>query len=677
MNLAIPQPRAMGLSPTHQLQIWENSGRQVGQRIGHYLRPRVDYTAATWADEYRVLPAGGRYTRWVTSRTPYMFEVARVMASRDPRHRYVAISKSSQLGFTALSLNEMLRLMDTDPTSIMYFRETREKIEEWKRTMLVPSLKLPPFNDRRDVKVLGDDVYFPGGYLIARGTGSSNAVAGTTAQVIIGDEVAKFAESLEGEGDFFSLATQRSSTFGEEGKAILFSTPKEKSENEGSFYQLVQHGDVRRYCTPCRHCGVDWFWEPEHISRYEEGGAELFGLRCPECERITADGNERMDAMQEGKWKPTKDPRPGFVSFEVSGMLSWRSLKDIYHALEDVTAGRRSVVSFENTIAGRFYDPPEARRATPNEVQMVMTKDVYKSEPEPVVPDGVCMLTMAVDCQKERLEWEVRGWGPQFENWSVCRGRIEKRIDQTQECMIALKEIMDRDYKRQDGRVMRIRLGAIDIGFQQDEVRSLLRFFPQPNWTASKNSLFLSQGTLIGVKGKNAIGNERLILETPATAPYALTNKGTKQVKRWWVTLGTDVAKFEVYRALRVPLDSDEVVFGRAHAPVDYQQSYFEQIVAEEVVHERNPKDGRTKTFFRPHENRANEALDLWVYTRACIAMLGAAQWSDKAWGARREAESRGKDTAPAKQKPAKSITERRAELRAKRAAKRAEKKRK
>ncbi|MFD2089581.1 terminase gpA endonuclease subunit [Brevibacillus brevis] len=48
------------------------------------------------------------------------------------------------------------------------------------------------------------------------------------------------------------------------------------------------------------------------------------------------------------------------------------------------------------------------------------------------LPNGVLILTMAVDTQNDRLEYEVVGWGKEEESWGIEKGVIWGKPDNPQ-----------------------------------------------------------------------------------------------------------------------------------------------------------------------------------------------------------------------------------------------------
>ena len=75
------------------------------------------------------------------------------------------------------------------------------------------------------------------------------------------------------------------------------------------------------------------------------------------------------------------------------------------------------------------------------------------------------MLTMGVDTQDNRLEFEIIGWGREHENWRIMRGIIPGRPDdESRAVWKELDKLLERKFKRPDGKRMRILTTFIDSG---------------------------------------------------------------------------------------------------------------------------------------------------------------------------------------------------------------------
>lgn len=624
------------LPPEVDPKISANTYRSIASRLRHYVGGERITNPNEWGDRYRALGKGSNVTRWSTDMTPYLREIGEVLGDdTNPAYKHIVISKCSQVGASELILNYMLMKMEQDPCSILMFFDTEAKAKGWARTRLKPALQRPPFNDVSDIRPVGDTLQYPGGFLNWYGGNSSSGLRSNAARIVVADEISAFPSSVGQEGDWLSLAAERTSTFKERGRVICLSTPTTLVMDEGSFHNMVDRGDRRNYYVPCMHCGwTDWLWEIDHVFRYEEEGETLYGLKCPECGGITREGEEREEAVARGEWRATKICRPGFVSFEINGLHSpWKALDELYNRYEECMQGTGGALqSFLNTKLGKFYSAPEARTPLYSAAGIRMTKDFYKARE---VPDEACMLVMGIDVQEGYLVWEMRAFGKRFENWSIDKGHVKKPISNTNDIVHELKELAAREYPRADGRKMKCRMMAIDYSYQPKEVIAVLNHFPKPDY--DDKTTIVPQGSLMAVMGARTVNNSKAILGTPADRDARGQKKRTH-----YFTVGTDFIKKIIYRSLTVPEDEDEFPFGKMHAPThkDWDEAYFKELTIEQMVVERSKKTGDLVTVFRKPSNARNEALDVAVYAFAAMTAIGADEWTEEQWDSRREYES-------------------------------------
>jgi phage terminase large subunit GpA-like protein len=98
--------------------------------------------------------------------------------------------------------------------------------------------------------------------------------------------------------------------------------------------------------------------------------------------------------------------------------------------------------------------------------------------------------------------------------------------------------------------------------------------------------------------------------------------------------VGVNLAKSELYGWLRQsrPEDPKEPLpTGWLHWPGDYDEEWFRQLTAEQLV-TKTVKGFRRSDWVKIRER--NEALDLHVYNRAMAALVGIDHWTPRRWEA-------------------------------------------
>ena len=249
---------------------------------------------------------------------------------------------------------------------------------------------------------------------------------------------------------------------------------------------------------------------------------------------------------------------------------------------------------FPNTRMGL---PFEEKGDQPDWVLLKARSEPYRML---TIPEGVELLTAAVDVHPDRLEVKIKGWGYGEENWLIFYGKIfgdtERRTAWDQ-----LDSILNRPFPHPFGHELRIATMAVDSGNQTHTVYNYCRF-RKPRVIAIKgsskpNKPIIGRPTLVDVNYKG------------------LTIKAGIQL--WPV--GTDSAKSTIYGRLA----QKESGPGYCHFPEDLEDDYFVQLTAEKLVTKFDAK-GFPRTEWVKVEDR-NEALDLEVYAYAAAIRSGLA----------------------------------------------------
>lgn len=598
----------------------ENAANYFKRSVAALTEKREYLTGTEWADKYRVMGQSSRYRKWLTSRTPYLQEIADKLSGDDIDSQVIVLMKSAQSGGSEVALNEVLRRAHIDPCTILYYMEAEHKVKGWMRDRLDPAFRREPFSGKK----IGKDGLtrtFAGGSIICNGIGSSASLSSVTSKFIVGDEAARYPISIGGEGDFLSLARQRCSTFGDAGKIFLVSTPIDEVRGEGSFVEYYEAGDAREYECPCLHCGEYFIWQIELLKQVGDEAVMV----CPHCGGITHDGDERADSILNGRWKTTKKPQQGVMSFHISSFIApgaWRPLIGILEGYHNALAGKASLQSFYNLILGLPFNEPEARVPESSTVERLMKAEPYR---ENILPDKVAVLTMAVDVQSDYIDLEVKGWCENLENYSIMRKQVRVVIDETELVVEAINEVMRTTFQFADGRGLKIKMGCIDEGYNATKVHKVTECFPQPAIARPEN---IPDGYLTPTKGASVAVAERLLMGEPG----GKTSKGMRRFHKFW-RVGTDVAKRELYIALkRLESNPKKEIFARPHAPIEYKPDHFAELISEQIQSKMNARTGRfERTFYLPPRT-ANEALDLHVMNRAAAGIMRLDEYTEKDW---------------------------------------------
>ncbi len=575
-----------------------------------------------WADTYRQLPADSAEPgQWRTSRTPYAKAIMDAFTQNDI-HR-VVVKSAAQVAKTEILLNIIGRYAHLDPCSILLVNPTIEMSEDFSKARLSKMIQdtkvLTPlfYGNRANAKTRDTNQtilskFFTGGRLVLGGANSPAGLASRPIRILLCDEVDRFAISAGSEGDPVDLAAKRMTTFWNY-KMGLFSTPT----NEGASRIDIEYlaGTQEEWQHQCPNCGEYHALDYRNMladyteNKDADGNKTVIvkGVKwqCPDC---GLDFDERAIKTSPQKYV-AQNPDAiynGIRSFWLNGFSSpWLTWAEIMRewleakglpAREKVVYNTRFGLSYK--LAGEYDD----------ENVFLNRREDYPAE----LPQGVLLLTAAVDVQANRLEYEIVGWGIGEECWGILRGVVRGQPTQL-ETWNELDLILDREFYFQNGTPLKVSRTFIDSGYS---TRSVYEYC---NANVRKGRF--------PIKGKGGAGLPLLYqYGNPKNSAVLLT------------ILGVDDGKQEVFARLGV----SEIGAQYFHFPRDdeflgkrgYDKNYFKQLISERRVVRKS--GGILYTAWEPINSEIrNESLDIRVYNLACMksceAKRGVEFWTKRA----------------------------------------------
>ena len=560
--------------------------------LGRGLRPVPRLSVSAWADKYRQISAGNAEPgRWRTSRTPYLKAV--MDAVTEPGIERIVLKSGSQLGKTECLLNIMGRFAHVDPCNILFVLPTLEIAQDVSKSRIMPMINdskalKPLFYGEKDASSTRSSdqtilsKFFLGGRLVLAGANSPAGLASRPIRILLMDEVDRFPPSAGAEGDVIEIASKRTSSFWNR-KIIVCSTPT--IEGVSRIDAEYEGGSKEQWSHECPCCG-EW-----HVLDYRAIDEEL-KWRCPSC----GHGFDELAIKGARQKYIAENPKAvGCRSFFISGLYSpWVKWAEIFREWTEARGKPLLEQVFYNTRLGLSYESPGDMGDSD---QLTLRLEKYDDE----VPRGVLLLTAGVDVQKDRIEYEIVGWGDGEECWGIRRGAVFGSPN-TLTPWNALDEILDRQYRSADGNLSVLRT-FVDSGFMTSEVYAYCR-------------RRLTHGRL-PIKG---VGNAgvKLIYRTSMQNGLPLT------------LLGVNEGKDEVYGRLRVKTPGAQYChFGADDQYLKvrgYDEQYFRGLNAERKV--RHIRGGMLYEQWEPISKRVrNEPLDLRVYALAAMKSFGAIDW--------------------------------------------------
>lgn len=585
------------------------TARELWQYISkNGLKPLPKTSVSQWADNYRMLSSGisAEPGKWKTSRAPYQKDI--MNAFTEPGIHRVVVKSSSQIGKSDMMNNVIGRFAHLDPCAIMMIQPTIDMAQDYSKTRIAPMIK--------DTKVLNNLFYdvksrdanntilskvFPGGRLIMCGANSPAGLASRPIRILLADEVDRFPDSAGTEGDPVDLAAKRMTTFWNSCMG-LFSTPT----NEGSSRIDEEYlaGTQEEWQHKCPNCGeyhllrhIDMTVDYKEIKTPSGKKTVIVNdvkWRCPHC-GFSFSEKEMKQTPQKYISRNADALKNGIRSFFVNGFTSpWMTWSKIMREWLEAKGDPEREKVIMNTVFGESY---KQKGAFEDEQIFLRRRESYGAE----LPNGVLLLTAAIDTQDNRLEYEVVGWGKEEECWGIRKGIVLGAPNQARTWK-EIDNILDKTYHFADGKGLKVVRTFIDSG---GHYTSDVYNYCQKNFHKQR----------FAIKGRGGPG-------IPLIYKIAKANNAKAPL----ILLGVDDGKQQIMD--RLSIDSPGPLY--FHFPQDegikelsnrgYDDLYFKGIISEhKKVYKRN---GVLREVWETTKNVRNEPLDLRNYNLACMKSL-------------------------------------------------------
>lgn len=524
----------------------------------------------------------------------------------DPRVKTIAVVASSQVGKTESLLNILGYMIDQDPGPALYTMPTLNQAEDFSKRRLAPMIrdtecvrdKVSATKGRDTNNTITKKVY-PGGMISLIGSNAPADLAGTPARYVFGDEIDRWATSAGSEGDPWSLLERRTVTF-YNAKMVAVSTPTIKGVSR--IEKLFNQGTREYWCVECPDCKeysfinfdtVRFKYHTLEVGREKQYIVDETGWVCPECGCYHT---EREIKRQPYKWVADSPDAitNGTRSFWINGFSSpWLEWDRIIVRFLEAKNDPERLQTVYNTLFGQLW---ENRGDLEDEEEMAGRAEEYGAE----LPEGVLCLTMGVDTQDNRFEYEVVGYGLFEENWGIERGIIMGKPDNP-ETWEKLDAVIDRVYHFANGKGLKISLTFVDSGghYTQDVYEQC---------AARQNK------RVFAIKGANRP-------DAPYTAPPKKVDFNTAaggKGKAWLYMIGVDSGKEHIYSGLKVKEPGARLSHFPKEKEKGYDNLFYSGLLSEHLV--MDSRGGWKWEKIPGHER--NEALDCRNYANAALKVL-------------------------------------------------------
>lgn len=593
------------------------------------LRPPPRLHLSDWAEAHFYLSAesSAEAGRWTT--IPYQRGI--MNAFTDPAVVRCSVMKSARVGWTKILNAVAGYYIHQDPCPIMIVMPTIEDAQGHSKEEIAPMLRdcpvlaaIIPEPKTRDSDNTILAKRYPGGSLTIIGANSPRGFRRVSRKVVLFDETDGYPISAGSEGDQIQLGIRRTEYYWDR-KIGDGSTPTDagRSRIEKAFHA----GDQRRYYVPCPHCREKQVLVFTNF-KWPKGKPELAVCICIHCGAEIEHQHKRA-MVAAGEWRPgphtqfpdAPPPAPftGHASFHIwaaysySPNATWGQLAKEFD--EARLKGAEDLKTFINTALGETWHD---RGDAPDWERLYQRRDLY---PIASCPMGVLFLTVGVDVQKDRLVYEVVGWGRAKRSWSIDAGILPGDTSDAgvKGPWIKLDELLSRQYPHAGGVNLPIAMLAIDSGYNTQIVYAWARRH--------------AMSRVIAVKGAPAA---RTLVGLPSPVDILFNGRRSKRGYKVW-PIGVNIAKAELYGWLSLSAPTKEAAAAGEVDPPGYcrfpehGEEYFKQLTAEQQVAHRTNK-GYTVMVWEQIPGRENHFLDTRIYARGAAGVVGVDRFTDTDW---------------------------------------------
>ncbi|HAW3441873.1 TPA: phage terminase large subunit family protein, partial [Escherichia coli] len=620
---------------------------------GYILRaPRRMRVADAVAQYMRVPMGAGNSVPWDPLVAPYVIEPMNCLASRE--YDAVIFVGPARTGKTiGLIDGWVIYNVICDPADMLIIQMTEEKAREHSKKRLARTFRVSPevvsrLSPNKNDNNVYDRTFLAGNYLKI-GWPSVNIMSSSDYKCVALTDYDRFPEDIDGEGDAFSLASKRTTTFMSSGMTLVESSPgrdvkdvkwRRTSPHEAppttGILSLYNRGDRRRWYWPCPHCGE--YFQPcgDVVAGFRDIAdpvlaSEAAYIQCPSCSgRIMPEQKRELNGR--GVWlrdgesinadgSRYGDPRRSRIaSFWMEGpAAAYQTLSQLVYKLltaeqeYETTGSEETLKTVINTDWGLPYLP----RASMEQRKSELLEQRAEPVPSRSVPDGVNFLVATVDVQAgrhRRFVVQVTGYGSRGERWIIDRYNItqslrgdsdgeSQRIDPAsypEDWDVLLTDVFHKSWPlaSDPSQQMRLMAMAVDSGGEDGVTDNAYKFWRRCRRDGLGKRIYLFKG--------DSIRRAKLITRTfpDNTGRTGRRAQAAGDVPLW--LLQTDALKDRVNNALW----RDSPGPGYVHFP-DWLGSWF----YDELTYEERSSDGK---WSKPGRG-ANEAFDLMVYAEALV----------------------------------------------------------
>ncbi|WP_415843410.1 phage terminase large subunit family protein, partial [Xenorhabdus thuongxuanensis] len=633
------------------------SAAAIRRDVSVLLKPPRRMPVAEAVKKYMRVPmGGGSSVPWDDSLTPYIIEPMNCLTSR--QYDAVIFVGPARTGKSlALVDGWIVYTIVCDPADFLLIQMTEEKAREHSKKRLDRAFRASQAVARRLSPRTNDnnvhDKTFRAGNYLKIGWPSVNIMSSSDYRFVALTDYDRFPEDVDGEGDAFSLASKRTTTFMSAGMTLVESSPgRDISDTKWrrafpheappttGILSLYNRGDRRRWYWPCPHCGE--YFQPikDHMTGYQFHNDPVIAsqaarLQCPHCGKILEPTLKRA-LNNQGIWliEGQQIDKHGNISgharqsriasFWMEGPAAayqtWEQL--VYKLLTaeqeyELTGSEETLKTVINTDWGLPYLSKIAQEQRQGDELRARTEEWIRGS----VPTGIRFLVAAVDVQggkKRRFVVQVVGYGEKGERWVVDRFDITRSLrfnddgeaqrinpaSYTEDWTLLRTDVLDKTYPLQEQPDIRmgIQAMAVDSGGEEGVTDNAYKFWRQCRRDGIGRKVFLFKG--------DGHARGKLITQSYPDNTERSARRARARGDVPIYLLQTNELKDRIAAAL----GRDRAGPNYIHFPDWLPEGFYD-----ELTYEERGTDGKWK---KPGKG-ANEAFDLMVYAHALVIIQG------------------------------------------------------
>lgn len=588
-----------------------NAERVAYDVLHDVLKPaeKVDYLR--WAEDNIVFSKlespdyPGPYNRRLFR---YFDEPLRAL-SPDDLCRIVTMLKSAQIGATVIATIYTGGSLEMDPSWFLYVHPTVTKAENWSRMKLAPLLRNTTAltrqfpmksRDASDSLLYKERIDGRGAILIM---GANAPIDQVTMARQVQDDLSKWENNSAGDPE--TQADSRSRGV-EEAKIFKISTPLVMPGCR--ITKNFEDGSQEYPYVPCPHCEHMQVLEWENmLANLDEAHPEKAHFTCVEC-GCEIQEYHRQQMLDGLEWrarnpKQKRFHRSFYIWSAYSPLQSWERIAREWLSAKGDPASEQT---FLNDTVGRAY--VTTGEAPPWEV--LRDRGAKSQRPRGRIPTGGLVLTMGVDCQDDRVEWQVVAWARDLRRFVIDHGVIPGHVSE-ETTRQRLDALLIQTWQNEYGHRLKADKAAIDGNAYTEDVWEWARRHPASQLVMVRGSNLEAAPLVARVKKERSNKTGKLL----------------KYSKRFY-NFNASTLKMALYRnaAKEDPLERGHVSF-----PTGLDDEYYRQLTAERRVPKRR-KDGFTEYKWEKDPNQANEMLDTMNQAEAAAILYGIRGLPDAIW---------------------------------------------